>query len=472
MTRNPDPPRPSRSRLAILLLPAAVSFLALSVSRPPAAEPAAAPPSAEPPGSAPLAAAAADIALQTLASGRPSLTSIASAGDARLFLTQQTGQIVVWNGTAILPAPFLDLSGAVSCCGERGLLSVAFHPRYASTGFFFVNYTNTPAGDTVIARYRVSSGNPNAADPASGVILKTITQPFANHNGGELQFGPDGYLYVGMGDGGSANDPMCNAQRDDTLLGKLLRIDVDQNVATPPFYGIPPTNPLFSGATPNEIWDKGLRNPWRFSFDRATGDLYIGDVGQSAVEEIDFEPHGGAGGRNYGWKIMEGSLCGGGGSSACPAGVPPCMSPLFTPPIYEYGHGSGDCSVTGGYVYRGSAMPSFRGVYFYGDYCTGRIWGNGQLLTARAPGLTTFGEDAAGELYAATESGVLYRIVETGVVPTATPTSTVTPTARPTVTVTPSATAVPPTATPSPAEPTPRPLRRRPTPRVIVRPPL
>jgi glucose/arabinose dehydrogenase len=460
MTRNPDLPRPSRSRLAILLFPAAVSFLALSVSRPPAAEPAAAPPSAEPPGSAPLAAAAAEIALQPLASGRPSLTSIVSASDARLFLTQQTGQIVLWNGAAILPAPFLDLSGAVSCCGERGLLSVTFHPRYASTGFFFVDYTNT-SGDTVIARYRVFPGNPDAADPGSGVILKTIAQPFANHNGGELQFGPDGYLYIGMGDGGSANDPMCNAQRDDTLLGKLLRIDVDQNVATPPFYGIPPTNPFLSGGTPNEIWAKGLRNPWRFSFDRATGDLYIGDVGQGAVEEIDFEPRGGAGGRNYGWKIMEGSLCGGGGAGACPTGVPPCMSPLFTPPIYEYGHGSGDCSVTGGYVYRGSAMPSFRGVYFYGDYCTGRIWGNGQLLTARAPGLTTFGEDAAGELYAATESGALYRIIETGVVPTA----TATPTAGPTAT--PSATALPLTGRPAPAPPSPP---RRPTPREIVRP--
>jgi len=457
MLRTPAPLRPSSFSSRPLAAVLAVSAFWLLPSMPSN--------DAHPPAPAPFAAAAADIALQPLASGRPSLTSIASAGDARLFLTQQTGQIVVWNGTAILPAPFLDLSGAVSCCGERGLLSVAFHPRYASTGFFFVNYTNTPAGDTVIARYRVSSGNPNAADPASGVILKTITQPFANHNGGELQFGPDGYLYIGMGDGGSANDPMCNAQRDDTLLGKLLRIDVDQNVATPPFYGIPPTNPFLSGGVPNEIWAKGLRNPWRFSFDRATGDLYIGDVGQSAREEIDFEPHGSAGGRNYGWKIMEGTICGGGGSSACPAGVPPCMSPLFIAPIYEYSHGAGDCSVTGGYVYRGSAMPSFQGVYFYGDYCTGRIWANGQLLTARASGLTTFGEDAAGELYAATEGGALYRIVEAGVVPTATATPTLTPTA------TPSATAVPPTATPAPTE-TPRPLRRRPTPRVIVRPPL
>ena len=455
MLRNPDPlrPSPSSSRPLATLLAASVSVLLPSM---PSND-------AHPPASAPLAAAAAEIALQPLASGRPSLTSIVHAGDSRLFLTQQTGQIVVWNGTAILPGAFLDLSGAVSCCGERGLLSVAFHPRYASTGFFFVNYTNR-AGDTVIARYRVFPGNPNAADPDSGVILKTIAQPFANHNGGELQFGPDGFLYVGMGDGGSANDPMCNAQRDDTLLGKLLRIDVDQNVATPPFYGIPPTNPFLSGGTPNEIWAKGLRNPWRFSFDRATGDLYIGDVGQGAREEIDFEPRGSAGGRNYGWKIMEGSLCGGGGSSACPAGVPPCTSPLFTPPLYEYSHGSGDCSVTGGYVYRGSAMPSFQGVYFYGDYCTGRIWGNGQLLTARAPNLTTFGEDAAGELYAATEGGVFYRIIETGVVPAATPTPTATPTARPTAT--PTAPAPPSIDRPAPE---PRLPPRRPTLREIVR---
>src|SRR5262249_2730465 len=183
--------------------------------------------------------------------------------------TVQTGRIVIFSGGQIQPAPFLDISQLVSCCVERGLLGIAFHPRYSENRFFFVDYTNT-AGDTVIARFQASAGNPNAADPASRVTLLTVTQPFPNHNGGQLQFGPDGYLYIGMGDGGSANDPMCNAQRDDTLLGKLLRIDVNQNVSSPPFYGIPSSNPFAGPGGPlDEIWAKGLRNPWRFSFRRA-----------------------------------------------------------------------------------------------------------------------------------------------------------------------------------------------------------
>ena len=217
-------------------------------------------------GNRPSAAAApeaADITVEQLASGIGPITSISSAGDSRLFLTVQTGRIVIFSGGQVQPTAFLDLSALISCCVERGLLGLAFHPRFASNRFFFVDYTNA-AGNTVIARYQVSAGNPNAADLASGVILLTITQPFANHNGGQLQFGPDGYLYIGMGDGGSANDPMCNGQRDDTLLGKLLRIDVDQNVNTPPFYGIPPGNPFASpGGALDEIWAKGLRNPWR-----------------------------------------------------------------------------------------------------------------------------------------------------------------------------------------------------------------
>jgi hypothetical protein len=196
-----------------------------------------------------------------------------------------------------------------------------------------------------------------------------------------------------MGDGGSANDPLCNGQRDDTLLGKLLRIDVNQNVNTPPFYGIPPSNPFAAPGGPlDEIWAKGLRNPWRFSFDRVTGDLFIADVGQSAREEIDFQPRTSAGGDNYGWKSMEGSLCGEGGSSGCPAGVLPCNSPAFKAPLYEYAHaGSGNCTgtVIGGYVYRGTAYPDLAGVYFYGDYCFGWLFGNGQRLTPLVPQLTT-----------------------------------------------------------------------------------
>ena len=232
------------------------------------------------------------VALQLVASGLDRPTSIVNAGDPRLFLTLQPGRIVIVANGQVLPTPFLDIHDRLSCCDERGLLSVAFHPRYAQNGLFFVDYTDTN-GDTVIARYQVSPGNPNVALPGSEQILLHIPQPFPNHNGGELQFGPDGYLYIGMGDGGSGGDPGCRAQGSDTLLGKLLRIDVD--VATAPFYGVPPSNPFRGTAYPPEAWAIGLRNPWRFSFDRQTGDLYIADVGQNAREEIDFQPAGSAG---------------------------------------------------------------------------------------------------------------------------------------------------------------------------------
>jgi len=320
----------------------------------------------------------------------------------------------------VLPAPFLDIRSLVGCCGERGLLGLAFHPRYSENGLFFVDYTDT-AGDTVIARYRVSGGDPNAADPSTGVTLLTISQPFANHNGGQLAFGPDGYLYVGMGDGGSANDPMCNGQRDESLLGKILRLDVNANASSPPFYGIPADNPFAApGGARDEIWAKGLRNPWRFSFDRLTGDLYIADVGQGSREEVDWEPRGTPGGRNYGWKMMEGSTCGSGGTSGCPTGTPACNSSLLTSPVIEYPHSGGDCSITGGYVYRGRLFLRLIRMYFYGDYCSGKIWGSRfasgffttRLFSPRAPGITTFGEDATGEIYLATEGGLLARIVD------------------------------------------------------------
>jgi glucose/arabinose dehydrogenase len=392
-------------------------------------------------------AAVPDIALAPLAAGIGPITAIANAGDARLFLTVQTGRVLIFSGGQVQPAAFLDLAPLVFCCGERGLLGITFHPQYAANRFFFVDYTNT-AGNTVIARYQASLANVDMADPASGVILLTINQPFPNHNGGQLQFGPDGYLYIGMGDGGSANDPFCNAQRDDTLLGKLLRIDVDQNVNTAPFYGIPPSNPFAGPGTPlGEIWAKGLRNPWRFSFDRAIGDLYIADVGQNAREEIDFQPRASAGGENYGWKIMEGTLCGAGGSSGCPAGVPPCSSPSFKSPLYEYAHvGSGNCTgtVIGGYVYRGSAYPQLAGIYLHGDYCFGWLFGNGQMLSPNVPQLTTFGEDASGEVYLGTEDGRLYRIVSPAI-PTPIP--------------------------PAPRTPPVLSLRPRPSPRVVTRPP-
>ncbi|HEV8231857.1 MAG TPA: PQQ-dependent sugar dehydrogenase [Thermoanaerobaculia bacterium] len=359
-----------------------------------------------------------EIALENVLTGLAQPTAIVHAGESRLFITLQRGRIVIVEGGRLLTTPFLDIQSLVSCCGERGLLGLAFHPRYSGNGFFFVDYTNT-AGDTVVARYRVS-GNANLADSPSGVILMTIPQPFANHNGGQLAFGPDGYLYIGMGDGGSTNDPMCNGQRDDTLLGKILRIDVNANVNSSPYYGIPPDNPFAAPGGPrDEIWAKGLRNPWRFSFDRLTGDLYVGDVGQGAREEVDFQPAGGSGGENYGWKVMEGTACGGGGTSGCPPGTATCNATGLTPPIIEYSHSGGDCSITGGYVYRGPFFRDLTGTYLYGDYCTGKIWGARrasniwvtELFSVRAAGLTTFGEDAAGEIYLATEGGLLARVV-------------------------------------------------------------
>jgi glucose/arabinose dehydrogenase len=367
-----------------------------------------------------LAQAPPEIALETVLTGLAQPTSITHAGDARLFVTLQRGGIVIVEDGRLLPTPFLDITSLVSSGGERGLLGLAFHPRYAENGFFFVDYTNL-AGDTVIARYRVSGSNPYAADFASGMTLLTIDQPFANHNGGQLAFGPDGYLYIGMGDGGSANDPMCNAQRDESLLGKILRIDVDANVDTSPFYGIPPDNPFAAPGGPrDEIWAKGLRNPWRFSFDRLTGDLYIGDVGQGSREEVNWHPLGSPGFRNYGWKMMEGSTCGSGGTSGCPTGTPECNSPDLTPPTIEYSHADGDCSITGGYVYRGRLFLRLIQTYFSGDYCSGKIRGSRfasgffttWVFSPRAPGITTFGEDVTGEIYLATEGGLLARIVD------------------------------------------------------------
>jgi hypothetical protein len=315
--------------------------------------------------------------------------------------------VVIHDGTQLLPTPFLDIAPIVSCCGERGLLSVAFHPQYAVNGRFYVNYTNT-SGHTVIARYSVS-GNPNLADPASGSVLLTVMQPFSNHNGGQLQFGPDGYLYIGMGDGGSAGDPNDLAQDPATLLGKMLRIDVDGGVP----YAVPATNPFVGvPGVLDEIWALGLRNPWRFSFDRATGDLFIADVGQNSWEEVDFQPTGSPGGENYGWRRMEGSDC-----FNPPSG---CNDGSLVLPIAEYSHSLG-CSITGGYRYRGPQFPHLRGFYLYGDYCSGRIWGTseraGSWTTAELVDTTftisAFGEDEAGELYVthySSSSGAIHRI--------------------------------------------------------------
>jgi hypothetical protein len=334
----------------------------------------------------------------------------APPGDTtRIFVVQQTGAIRVLRRDTLLTSPFLDLSGIISCCGERGLLSLAFHPSYGSNGRFYVDYTDT-TGALTVARYRVSA-DPNVADAASGEVLLTIPHAtYANHNGGFVTFGPDGYLYVGTGDGGGGGDPFRSGQDSTVLLGKILRIDVDG--AFP--YAIPPTNP-FAGRAPAapEVWAYGLRNPWRFSFDRGTGDFYIGDVGQNLWEEIDFAPAGDRGGHNYGWSTMEGLHCYN-PSSGC------VMSGLVLP-VYEYGHGT-DCSVTGGYVYRGTRQPALAGRYFFGEYCGGWVrslrmqGGVATELVDHTPqfgtktGITSFGEDGRGELYITRDNGEVYRI--------------------------------------------------------------
>jgi glucose/arabinose dehydrogenase len=356
--------------------------------------------------------AAINIDVKLVASGLASPVAMSHAGEGsgRLFVVLQGGRIVIFDGAQVLSPPFLDITSLVLSGGEQGLLGLAFHPNYEGNGFFYVNYTNI-AGDIVIARYSVS-GDSNRADPSSGAILLTIPhQPFSNHNGGQLQFGPDGYLYIGVGDGGSGGDPQDNGQDLGTLLGKILRIDVDGGAP----YAIPPDNPFVGTAGAlDEIWAWGLRNPWRFSFDRLTGDVFIGDVGQASWEEIDFQPANSTGGENYGWRLMEGNNC----------FNPPtnCNDGTLTLPILQYGHTLGRCSVTGGYRYRGSANPDLEGMYFYGDYCTGRIWGAQEdgmggwtttELLDRSFLISTFGEDEAGELYVADFSqGVIYQIVQ------------------------------------------------------------
>lgn len=350
--------------------------------------------------------------LETVATGlqQPVFAGHAGDGSGRLFIVEKAGKIRILKDGVLAPTPFLDIDSSVgSTESEQGLLGLAFHPSYVSNGYFYVDYTDN-SGNTVVSRFHMSS-DPNLADPGSETVLLRIVQPAANHNGGMLAFGRDGYLYIGTGDGGSAGDPWGNAQSVTTLLGKILRIDVDS--AAP--YAIPPGNPYAGSPDPSikqEIWALGLRNPWRFSFDRLTADLYIGDVGQGSREEIDHQPASSPGGRNYGWPVLEGSQC---YNSAT------CDTSGMTMPIAEYDHGgSGGCAVTGGYVYRGRWSTQFEGVYLYGDYCSGRIWGladgNGgwssSLLLDTAFNISTFGEDEEGEIYLADYSGgQLLRII-------------------------------------------------------------
>ncbi|WP_129127325.1 PQQ-dependent sugar dehydrogenase [Geomonas oryzae] len=342
------------------------------------------------------------ITLTPVVKGLRQPTAIVSAkdGSKRLFILEQKGKVRIVKNGKLLARPFLDIDTLVKSGGEQGLLGLAFPPDFATTKTFFVDYTNrTGIGNTVVASFKTGK-DADAADPGSRREILTIKQPYVNHNGGQLAFGPDRLLYIGTGDGGSGGDPHGNGQRLDTLLGKILRIDVAPGAAA---YRLP-KNPFG-----NEIWAYGLRNPWRFSFDRGTGDLYIADVGQDEVEEIDFQPAGSGAGANYGWNIMEGDRC---------FRKPKCKKSGLTMPVAVYRHGKGDCSVTGGYVYRGR-IKELQGIYFYGDFCSGRIWGlrrvgtkwETKLLADTPYAISTFGEDEEGELYLADYgSGTIYRV--------------------------------------------------------------
>jgi glucose/arabinose dehydrogenase len=363
-----------------------------------------------------VAAAPSDarIKLTLRASGltKPVFVTSAHDGSGRLFIVEQTGRIKIYDGH-VHATPFLNLAGKVTTGGEQGLLGLAFHPNFKTNRKLYVNFTNLN-GTTVIREYRVSASNPNVVDPSTKRLILKIYQPYANHNGGMLAFGPDGYLYIGMGDGGSAGDPGGRAQSTATLLGKLLRIDVNGTSGTR-HYRIPTSNPFVGVTGLDEIWQVGLRNPWRWSFDRSTHDLWIGDVGQGDWEEVDHarRTSSGAGrGVNWGWDVLEGTHC-------YPPSVSTCNTAGKTMPLLEYDHGGGRCAVTGGYVYRGSAIPALVGGYVFGDYCSGEIWV--VAANAAAPAtktllldtnllISSFGENASGELLVTDLGGRLYRI--------------------------------------------------------------
>ena len=353
---------------------------------------------------------------QSYQTGFSSPVDIANAGDGsnRLFIVEKGGMIKIIKNGSVLPAPFLNISSFVSSSGERGLLGLAFHPNYSSNGFFYVNYTDT-SGDTRIVRFGTNTSNADLADPTNRLIMMTIAQPFSNHNAGDLEFGPDGYLYIPMGDGGSANDPGDRSQNPQELLGKMLRIDVDG--AAP--YAIPPSNPFVgNSAVLDEIWAIGLRNPWRFSFDRLTGDIWIADVGQIAWEEVSFQPAASAGGENYGWRCYEGNV---------PKNLSGC-GPMasYTFPIFVAGRSLAQ-SITGGYVYRGTQYPGMVGKYICCDFASDNCWtiepnssGGWTSTLFSSTGInscTTFGEAENGELYAASISGTIYETTDVGALP-------------------------------------------------------
>lgn len=337
--------------------------------------------------------------------GLESPVYLAHAGDGsgRLFLVEQPGRIRILEREALLPAPFLDITEQVLAGGERGLLGLAFHPNYRQNGRFFVYYTRKPDGATVVAEYRCGAV-PTTASREERILLQ-VQQPYPNHNGGMLSFGPDGYLYIGLGDGGSKGDPENRAQNRQELLGKLLRIDVDHGHP----YGIPSDNPFALAGGRPEIYALGLRNPWRFSFDTKTGHLWAADVGQYKWEEIDLITRGG----NYGWRVMEGTHC------FQPAIA--CRTATFSPPILEYSHEQGRCSIIGGYVYRGRSLSTLMGTYVYGDFCSGEIFAlpdpthsgtraEARVLLKTPLQISSFGEDSFGELYVLDHRGGVYRL--------------------------------------------------------------
>ena len=354
-----------------------------------------------------------EIILEQYASGFSSPIDIANAGDDRLFIVERAGRIKIIDGTGTtLSTPFLDIDDIVYSFGgqgEIGLLGLAFHPDFATNGHFFVHYTNLDE-NTNISRFTVNPATPNEVDPATELTIMTIDQPYLNHNGGCLKFGPDGYLYIGMGDGGSANDPQNRSQNTQSLLGKMLRIDINNGLP----YAIPTDNPFVGNVDVlDEIWAIGLRNPWRYSFDRTTGDRWIGDVGQGAREEINMQPESSTGGENYGWRCYEGFNTF--NTSGCDD------ASAYDDPVVDYNHSASSCSVTGGYVYRGAEYASLQGIYIYADYCSGRIWtltsdgtgGYTNNLSASYSGydISSFGEDTQGEMYLSRmTNGIIYKL--------------------------------------------------------------
>lgn len=401
---------PAAPRQEPVAPPPAVSTVAPATHPPTREEPA---PTADEPVPAATAVPAAqslpnpeNTVWREIAGGLDRPTDITSPrdGSGRVFVLEQVGRIRIIQNGQLVPTPYLDISNIVgSNASERGLLGLAFHPQYAENGFFFVNYTDRD-GNTRIARFSVSGSDPNQADPASRLELIRIQQPYGNHNGGALAFGPDGYLYAGLGDGGSAGDPLDAGQSLNTLLGKILRFDVDGGQP----YAIPADNPFAAGGGEAEIWAYGLRNPWKIAFDRASGDLYIADVGQNQWEEVNFTPAGSPGGLNYGWRLME--------ASYDYSGTFYDTSALVLP-VAEYTRNDG-CSVSGGQVYRGQSLPGWQGVYLYGDFCSGNIWGllktgdgfENRLLFRTGFRISTFGLDDDGEIYLGDYSGAIYRL--------------------------------------------------------------